>query len=136
MIKGLAHVRVSAKDLAETERFYCGCLGLSKKFDFLREGKVIGYYLQIDEGSFVEVFQSDKVSSSRGQAITHFCLEVDDIERAIEEIRGFGVDITDKEMGCDHSWQAWVTDPSGVRIELHEYTDKSCQIVGDDCEVR
>lgn len=43
--------------------------------------------------------------------------------------------ITDKKMGWDNSWQAWITDPNGIKIELHQYTDKSSQIVGSDCVI-
>jgi hypothetical protein len=27
----------------------------------------------------------------------------------------------------DHSWQAWITDPDGNKIELHDYTPESWQ---------
>jgi hypothetical protein len=36
-------------------------------------------------------------------------------------------------MGHDQSWQAWLADPNGITIELHEYTDKSSQVLGSDC---
>ena len=50
-------------------------------------------------------------------------------------MKNCGVAITDKEMGAANSWQAWITDPNGVKIELHQYTKKSCQILGNDCVV-
>ena len=135
MIKAIAHICISTKDLDETERFYCSCLGLSKKFDFIRDGKVFGYYLQINDNNFIEVFQTDANSSEEEPQVKHFCLEVDDIDKTIEKINNCGVSITDKKIGCDNSWQAWLTDPNGIKIELHQYTDKSCQIVGSDCVV-
>lgn len=36
-------------------------------------------------------------------------------------------------MGADHAYQAWLTDPDGVRIELHEYTPDCCQKTGRTC---
>ncbi len=30
-------------------------------------------------------------------------------------------------MGSDHSWQAWLSDPDGNRVELHQYTPESWQ---------
>ena len=134
MIKAIAHICISAKDLDETEKFYCGGLGLSKKFNFIRDGKVFGYYLQINETNYIEVFQTDAISSEDQPRVKHFCLEVDDIDKAIETIRSRGIDISDKKMGCDN-WQAWLTDPNGIKIELHQYTDKSSQVVGTDCVV-
>jgi hypothetical protein len=32
------------------------------------------------------------------------------------------------KMGSDHSWQAWLADPDGNRIELHAYTPESNQV--------
>ena len=133
MIKAIAHICISTKDLHETEMFYCECLGLSKKFHFVRDGNVFGYYLQINESNFIEVFKADTVSSETKPLVKHFCLEVDDIDKTIKEIRDCGVTITDKKMGRDNSWQAWLTDPNGVRIELHQYTDKSSQVTENDC---
>ena len=57
MIKQIAHVCIAAHDLAETERFYCTGLGFTRLFDFIRQGEVIGFYLQVSPGSFIEVFQ-------------------------------------------------------------------------------
>ena len=135
MIKALAHICISTTSLDETEKFYCSCLGLSKKFNFIRDNKVFGYYLQINESNFIEVFLDDADSSEKESQVKHFCLEVDDIDKAIEKIRNCGIDVTDKEIGLDNSWQVWITDPNGVKIELHQYTEKSSQIVGSDCVI-
>ncbi len=135
MIKAMAHICISTNSLDETEKFYCSCLGLSKKFNFIRDGKVVGYYLQINENNFIEVFLTDANSSEQEPLVKHFCLEVDDIDKTIEEIGNFGVSVTDKKMGDDNTWQAWLTDPNGIKIELHQYTDKSSQVVGSDCVI-
>lgn len=133
MIKALAHLCISTNDLAATERFYGSCLGLTKKFKFIREGKIIGYYFQINENTFIEVFQTDINASDQEPQVMHFCLEVNHIDTAIETLRNRGIRVTDKKLGSDHSWQAWLADPNGVKIELHQYTDKSCQATGSDC---
>ena len=134
MIKAIAHICIATKDLNKTERFYCDYLGLSKKFDFIQQGKRRGFYLQVNEHNFIEVFRTDaETSDEKEPRIWHFCLEVDNIDKAIEDIRKQGVSIPDKEMGADNAWQTWLTDPNGVKIELHQYTDKSCQITGTDC---
>ncbi|OGV68596.1 MAG: hypothetical protein A3K19_11515 [Lentisphaerae bacterium RIFOXYB12_FULL_65_16] len=43
--------------------------------------------------------------------------------------------VTDKKLGADQSWQFWVTDPGGVRIEFHQHTENSSQRTGKDCIV-
>ena len=57
----------------------------------------------------------------------HLCLEVEDIQGTVKAFRAKGVEVTDVVMGSDHSWQAWLADPDGNKIELHEYTRESKQ---------
>jgi len=127
MIKRIAHLCLVSKDLVATERFYTEALGLKKAFYFLRNGVVIGFYLAIGDDSFIEVFQTDNVPNGESSAIRHFCLEVDSIDEVSACVRNAGYEITAKQLGSDRSWQAWITDPNGVKIELHEYTPESSQ---------
>lgn len=133
MIKAMAHICILTQDPDKTEWFYCSCLGMVKKFNFIREGKIAGFYLQINDRNFIEVFQTDTAASAQESPIKHFCLETDNIDDVTEKTRELNVDVTDKKMGCDHTWQAWLTDPNGIGIELHQYTDTSCQTTGGDC---
>jgi len=133
MIKELAHVCLAATDLAAVERFYTRGLGLKKVFDFIRNDQVVGFYLAISQGSYVEVFQRDEVDPKAKCLIQHFCLEVDDIEQAGRQLVENGYEATEKTLGADQSWQMWTTDPSGVRIEFHQYTEQSSQVTHEDC---
>jgi catechol 2,3-dioxygenase-like lactoylglutathione lyase family enzyme len=135
MITRIAHVCIGASDLAATEKFYCTALGLKKKFEFKKLDKTIGFYLDAGNGNFIEVFEAKDLESGRRPALMHLCLEVDDLHATIDKIKQAGVEVTDRKMGCDNSWQAWVSDPSGVNIELHEYTPQSSQVTGKDCAV-
>ena len=133
MIKGLAHVCLAAADLAATERFYCGGLGLQKAFDFIRNDRVVGFYLALPQGGYIEIFQRDGIEAKANGPILHFCLEVDDIELTGRRLTENGYEVTAKSLGADHSWQMWTTDPSGVRIEFHQYTERSSQITHENC---
>jgi hypothetical protein len=44
-----------------------------------------------------------------------------------------GVEATPPKLGCDRSWQTWIRDPDGNRVELHQYTAESSQRTGRDC---
>jgi len=127
MITRLAHVCLSARDLAVTQKFYCKDLGLRKLFDFVREDKVVGFYLEIEEGNYIEVFQQDIIEPEARYPIVHFCLEVSDMDAVRDQLVSRGHDVTDKTRGRDGSWQCWVTDPNGVKIEFHQYTEQSAQ---------
>ena len=133
MIKGLAHVCLSATDLAAVERFYCSGLGFKKAFDFIRNDRVIGFSLKLSQGGYVEVFHQDQIDVKAKSPIRHFCLEVDDIEQIGLRLTENGYEATPKKLGADQSWQMWTTDPSGVRIEFHQYTDHSSQVTHEDC---
>jgi glyoxylase I family protein len=131
-VKQVAHVCIFAHDLEKTRAFYEDVLGMSTQFNFLRDGKVFGFYLNCGGRSHVEVFQKDGTSYDDTDQINHFCLEVEKLDAAIEHIKSKGVEITKKKYACDDTYQAWIRDPNNVKIELFEYTDKSAQFVGRD----
>jgi len=135
IIKQLAHACIFAHDLAATEAFYRDVLGIEVKFRFMREGKLIGYYLDAGNRTFIEVFEKQSASFDESNVINHLCLEVENMDEAIAQIRSRGVSITDKKFGIDDTWQSWTADPNGVKIELFEYTAKSAQFLGGDREV-
>lgn len=130
-VRQLAHVCFFARDLEATAAFWRDVLGLNVKFDFLRGGERAGFYIEVGGRTHVEVFRKD-AGFSETDAINHLCLEVEDIDAAVAHIRGQGVEVTDKTFGCDDTWQAWVTDPNGVKVELFQYTGRSAQFVGGD----
>lgn len=132
-VKQMAHVCIFARDLSKTRRFYEEVLGLDTQFNFLRNGEVFGFYLNAGGRSHIEVFQRDNATFDETNQINHLCLEVEDIDAAISHLQSKGVEPTrPKKMGCDNTYQCWLTDPDGVKIELFEYTDESAQFVGGD----
>lgn len=133
MITRLAHVCLHATDLAATEAFWCGVLGLQRTFTFERDGHLFGFYLGLGERSFIEVF-SGEPGAGEG-AIRHLCLEVPDIQAVHAALQAAGLAEAEPMLGCDQSWQCWATDPNGVRIEFHQYTAASCQLTGAVCHV-
>lgn len=130
MIKQLAHICIRTHSLAETARFYGDGMGLEKGFVFERRGEPFGFYLKVGQNTFIEVFQGTPGEEGN---IRHVAIEVSDLDGVVARLREHGYEVTEKKLGADHSWQAWVTDPNGVRIEFHEYTEESCQRVGGTC---
>ena len=131
-VKQLAHVCILAQDLEATRGFYRDVVGMHTRSNFLRDGRTFGFYLDCGGRSHVEIFEKSEASYSDRNQINHFCLEVEDIDAAIAHIRSRGVEITPKKLACDDTYQAWISDPNGVKIELFEYTAKSAQFVGGD----
>ena len=129
MITGLAHVCFVVNDLEKSIVFYRDQLGLKPAFDFINDkGERFGIYLHIGGRSFLELFQGTVGEPAAQPSYQHFCLEVDEIESTVAQLRANGVEVTDVKLGTDQSWQAWLTDPDGNRIELHAYTPESKQL--------
>lgn len=128
MITGIAHVCFTVNDLDASVAYYTEGLGLTVAFDFVNDaGERFGVYLQAGRRTFIELFVGEVDPPAKGQGYGHFCLEVDDLEATVAGLRGRGIDVSDPKLGSDHSWQAWLTDPDGNRIELHQYTPESKQ---------
>ena len=134
MQPSFAHICVRTRDLKATEQFYTKVLGLKKTFDFVKNGKAIGFYVRISGTNFIEFFEDSKAESVPS-SIAHLCLQVDNIDKAQAELSAAGVTSSKKTMGCDQSWQTWFKDPNGIDIELHEYTKASSQLTGKDVTV-
>lgn len=135
LIKQIAHVCIFAHNLDETETFYRDVIGVPKAFTFMRGDKSIGYYLDFGGRSFIEVFQKTESSFAESNQINHICLEAENLDEFIAHVRGKGVEITDKKLGADGTWQAWMKDPNGVKLEIFEYTAQSQQFTGGVCQV-
>lgn len=128
MIKGLAHVCFIVSDLDKSIDFYQHRLGLTPAFDFFDDkGVRFGLYLHVGERTFLELFVGKVDARADGQSYRHLCLEVDNVDATAAELRTKGVEVSPTKMGGDNSWQAWLTDPDGNRIELHQYTPQSKQ---------
>src|SRR5207302_7160885 len=119
---------ILARDLDETEHFYCNGLGLKKQFEFRKDDEMIGYYLAAGSTTFIEVFRGDPTGAPAG--IRHFCLQTEDLDRLRRSLLLHGFPASESKFGCDNATQFWTRDPNGIDIEIQQYTDRSLQIVG------
>jgi catechol 2,3-dioxygenase-like lactoylglutathione lyase family enzyme len=131
-ITQLAHICIHSSDLELTRRFYTQALGLEIAFAFEKDGEPFGFYIKVGNATFIEVFEGDPGPVGN---INHVAIQVTDLDALLAQIRAAGFEAGEKSLGADHSWQAWVTDPNGIRIEFHEYTPESLQLVGGKCIV-
>jgi len=132
MIKQLAHICIHTRDLDATSRFYFEGLGLERGYEFIKDEMLFGYYIKLGNNTFIEVFSGEPGPEGN---ISHFAVEVEDIDAVIQRLRTHGYEVGEKSFGGDHAWQAWTADPNGVRIELHQYTESSLQLTGGTCIV-
>ena len=133
MITGFGHIAVTAKNMAESLRFYTEALGFHTAFELKHPdtGAPWIVYLNICPGQYVELFYggTEEIPWSDSQiGFNHLCFEVDNINDAVQKVQDAGYPIdSEPQQGCDGNWQAWVRDPNGVRIELMQIDPKSPQ---------
>jgi glyoxylase I family protein len=134
IVRQLAHVCIFARDVQQTADFYRDVLGLQIKFRFSKNGAFFGFYLDCGGQTNIEVFHKPEAEFEETDRINHICLEVTDLDTAVAHIRAQGVEVTEKKRGVDLTWQAWLKDPNGTKIELFEYTPESMQFNGGVAE--
>ena len=129
MIKGFAHICFNVLDLEKSIKFYSGALGFKHGFDFINDkGVRFGVYLHIGGRNFIELFENKDVLPAKDTSYKHFCLEVDNLEETVKELNSKNIATTPIKLGSDNSYQSWLEDPDGNKIELHYYTPKSKQL--------
>jgi lactoylglutathione lyase/glyoxylase I family protein len=134
MITRLAHVCVHVSNINTAMDFYGKKLGLPVKFIFEKKGRLGGAYFEIGNSTFIEVFEVPDLKVVN-TGIAHFCLETDDMDAFMRDMKSKGLACSDKKLGCDESWQTWLQDPDGNKFEVHEYTGKSYQRHGGTAEI-
>ena len=95
-------------------------------------------YLEWMDGYFIELFNEvdahiDNPYNPANYGYTHFSFVVDDIQAFYQELIEKGeADIIDvkPQFNCDHTWAMWFHDPDGNRIEVHQYTKRSFELIG------
>ena len=110
---GVHHVSINVSDVGEAVAFYTGVLGLTMREDRPDFG-FGGAWLDLgpQQVHLLEV----PVPDDRGQ---HFAIEVADLDDAVRELREGGVQVGDPS-AVGTGRQAFLHDPSGNMIELHQ----------------
>lgn len=107
------HVSLNVDDVEAALRFYCDVLGLEPRAD-RPDFPFGGAWLDIG-GQQVHLIEG-KPPPGLGQ---HFAILVDDLDGTVTELRDRGVEVSDpKPVGT--SRQAFITDPAGNLVELHQ----------------
>jgi len=110
---GVHHVAINVTDVDEAVEFYVDKLGMSRRTD--RPDFGFGGAWLDAAGQQLHLLEA-AVPPNSGQ---HFALWVEDLDAVIVELRGRGVGVSDPiTVGTDR--QAFLADPAGNGIELHE----------------
>jgi glyoxylase I family protein len=107
------HVSINVADVEAAIDFYTGVLGLEQRPD--RPDFPFGG-AWLDAGAQQLHLIEGTPPPGLGQ---HFALLVEDLDGTIAELRSEGIEVSDPRP-VGRSRQAFVTDPSGNAIELHQ----------------
>ncbi|HVM41772.1 MAG TPA: VOC family protein [Acidimicrobiia bacterium] len=107
------HVSLNVDDVDAALRFYTEILGLTPRTDRPDFG-FGGAWLDAG-GQQVHLIEGEP-PPNRGQ---HFAILVADLDATVGELRSRGVEVTDPSP-VGSSLQAFLTDPAGNGIELHQ----------------
>ena len=134
-IIGIDHIGIAVKEIGKAAGFYENVLGLpiageeaiadrQLKIAFLETGNA---RLELIEPTSDDSTIA-KFLANRGEGIHHFCLLVDDIEQALQEMSQKGYRLIDEtpRQGAEGSKIAFIhpSTAGGVLIELKQLADK------------
>ncbi|MDR1813139.1 MAG: VOC family protein [Candidatus Fibromonas sp.] len=129
----LAHICLNVRNLEYSIEYYQK-LGFKPKFKFTRNGRHYGHYLEIGHNHYIELFEDPDMDAPVNTGLVHFCLESENIDALVVDLDSKGIPHTDKKLGCDNTYQIWLTDPDGNAFEIHQYTEESLQKLGGEVE--
>ncbi|KPU26609.1 methylmalonyl-CoA epimerase [Caloranaerobacter sp. TR13] len=129
MVKKVDHIGIAVKNLEETLKFYQEVLGLELDgIEVVEEQKVKVAFLPIGDTEIELLESTDKEGpiaryiEKKGEGIQHIAYRVDDIEKAIEEMKSKGIRMIDEKprYGAGGAKIAFLHPKStyGVLIEL------------------
>ncbi|WP_422448719.1 methylmalonyl-CoA epimerase [Thermoanaerobacterium sp. DL9XJH110] len=131
MIKKIDHIGIAVKDLNETLKVYTDILGLKAAGEeTVEEQKVRTVFIPVGE-SEIELLESTapdgpiaKFIEKNGEGIQHIALNVDNIEKTLEDLKSKGVRLIDEKprRGAGGAKIAFIHPKAtkGVLIELCE----------------
>lgn len=134
-IKRIEHVAIAVKDIPAVRDIFEQKLGIEMEYAEKNAAGTRIAMFPVGE-TYLELLQSDKPDSQvndwiarRGEGLFHLCLEVDDIEAALAELKGRGVQLRDETPRTGHGGtRIAFLDPKstgGLVIELVEIPEGS-----------
>ncbi len=127
------HIGIAVNDIEQALQFYQVALGLSvRAIVDVPDQEVRVAFLPAGETNIELVQPSSETSSTakfitkRGEGIHHICLEVEDIEAVLTQLKTSGVPLIDQEPRAGAHGRVAFVHPKGahgVLLELVEYTE-------------
>ncbi len=124
MFKRIDHVEIVTREIEQTLDFYTQILGFAIKQR--QSGRLGGHfqeivYLTLGDTMLEVIVMPEANLAEAGPphvAYRMMALEVDDMEKAVEYLKGKGVEISRPPMDMGNTKRGEIKDPNGLSIEL------------------
>lgn len=124
-VRSLNHVGIVVQNYKEALAFYTDKLGIKEAYTIRRpDGSPQLTYLQLSRDTFIELIPA---SANQQTGITHFGVEVADVQVAANELRGKGIAVTNPAPTPANAMSTRIRDADGVQIEVMEFGPQSLQ---------
>jgi catechol 2,3-dioxygenase-like lactoylglutathione lyase family enzyme len=121
------HIAIYTHDIARLEAFYTQTLG----FPVVRRWDAAGIVFVDAGGLWIELTRQDAPddgtqprSLDQGVGINHFALQVDDVDRAFQQLVDQGVRVLAAPANYENVRVAFLADPDGNVLELIEDSER------------
>lgn len=117
MLISLGHVTVRSADLERTERFYCGLLGM--RIGPRPAIPLPGHWYYLGDEAVVHVLlrRAGATHAAEG-VIDHFAFDAVDRPAFEQRLEAAGQPFECRRLADSDTWQIFLTDPDGARVEL------------------
>lgn len=143
-VKRIEHVAIAVKSMAKAREIFEDKLGLPFEYEeHLPQYSTRLAMFPVGQ-SYIELLESDRADSEtskwigeRGEGLFHICLEVDDIEGALAELKAKGVKLIDQtpRIGHANSRIAFI-DPKSTNDVLIELVELAPAPAGAHAQVK
>ena len=112
----LNHVALHVRDVERSNAFYRDLLGLPvmKRPDF----SFPGAWYRIGRDQELHLIGGRAAEVLSGPRLSHFAMQVEDIEEAVKEVESKGIEIIHRQTRPDGAFQIYFLDPDGHCVEL------------------
>lgn len=124
-VTGLNHIGINVAKYDEALAFYTGTLGIREAYTVRNaDGTPRLTYLQLSRDTFIELIPA---APNQPTGITHFGIEVRDIDATVAALRSRGVNAAAPGQTPGKAAFTRITDRDNVQIEVMEFGPESLQ---------
>ncbi len=134
MYKKIDHIGIAVNSLDSVKKFFSGVFGIKPDFEEIideQKVKVAGFKVGQSHIEFLEPMDSDspiaKYLTKKGEGLHHVCLNVDDIEKVLSNMKSYGLDLIDHvpRRGVEGKKIAFIHPKSFFRVLLELSQDNT-----------